>query len=106
MCLDALEERGKVVVGIAEIVELDDILTIGREISFVFRATVEEIAKLAAVAEPAALFLCPFAEPHQLDCLASRCSRKSLNLLKHSSRGCGCAFQYATVAIFRAFTFL
>ena len=65
--LDALEERGKVVVGIAEIVEFDDILTIGREISFVFRATVEEIAKLAAVAEPAALFLRPLAESYQLD---------------------------------------
>ena len=65
--LDALEERGKVVVGIAEIVELDDILTIGREISFVFRATVEEIAKLAAVAKPAALFLRPLAESYQLD---------------------------------------
>ena len=95
MCLDALKERGEVVVGIAEIVELDDILTIGREISFVFRATVEEIAKLAAVAEPATLLFSPLAEPHQLDCLASRCSRKSLNLLKDSSRESGCALQYA-----------
>ena len=106
MCLDALEERSKVVIGISEIVEFDDILTIGREIRLVLRASVEEIAKLAAVAEPAALFLCPLAEPYLLDCLTSRCSRKSFNLLKHSSRGCGCAFQYATVAIFRAFTFL
>ena len=93
--LDALEERGKVIVGIAEIIEFDDILTIGREISLVFRASVEEITKLAAVAEPAALFLRPLAEPHQLDCLASRCSRKSLNLLKDSSRESGCALQYA-----------
>ena len=67
VCLDALEERGKVVVGIAEIVKLDDILTIGREIRLVFRATVEEITKLAAVIEPAALFLRPLAEPYHLD---------------------------------------
>ena len=106
MCLDALEERSKVVIGISEIVEFDDILTIGREISFVFRASVEEIAKLAEVAEPAAFFFSPLAESYQLDCLASRCSRKSFNLLKHSSRGCGCAFQYATVCLIWAFTFL
>ena len=95
MCLDTLKERGEVVIGISEIVELDDILTIGREISFVFRASVEEITKLAAVAEPAALLLRPLAESYQLDCLASRCSRKSLNLLKDSSRESGCALQYA-----------
>ena len=56
--------------------------------------------------KPTALLLGPLAEPYQLDRLASRCSRKSLNLLKHSVRDCGCALQYATVAIFSAFTFL
>lgn len=95
MCLDALEERSKVVIGISEIVEFDDILTIGREIRLVLRASVEEIAKLAAVAEPATLLFSPLAEPYKLDCLASRCSRKSLNLLKDSSRESGCALQYA-----------
>ena len=95
MRLDALKERGEVIVGISEIVELDDFLAIGREVCLVLRASVEEIAKLAAVAEPATLLFSPFAEPHQLDCLASRCSRKSLNLLKDSSRESGCALQYA-----------
>ena len=106
MSLDALEERSKVVIGISEIVEFDDILTIGREIRLVLRASVEEITKLAAVAEPAALLLCPLAESYQVDCLASRCSRKSLNLLKHSSRESGCASQYAILCLILAFTIL
>ena len=65
--LDALEKRGEVIIGISEIVELDDILTIGREISLVFRASVKEVAELVAVAELAALLLGSFAEPYQLD---------------------------------------
>ena len=62
--------------------------------------------KQAMVIEPTPLLLCPFLEPYQLDCLASRCSRKSLNLLKDSARESGCAFQYAIVAFISAFTFL
>ena len=60
----------------------------------------------AAVFKPAALFLCPLAKSYQLDRLASRCSRKSFNLFKDSSRGFGCCIQYATLAFFSAFTFL
>ena len=32
-------------------------------------------------------------KPYQLDRFASRCSRKSLNLLKDSLRDCGCSCQ-------------
>ena len=52
------------------------------------------------------LFLSQLAKPYQLDRLASRCSRKSLNLFKDSSRDLGCCLQYVTLAIFSAFTFL
>ena len=106
VCLDTLKKRGEVIVGIPEIVEFDDFSTVVRKISLVLRPAVEEVAELTAVAEPAALLLGPFAEPYQLDCLASRCSRKSLNLLKDSVRESGCASQYAIFAIFLAFAFL
>ena len=77
-----------------------------RQVDFILRATVNVIAKLATVFVPAALFLCPFLESYQLDCLASRCSRKSFNLLKDSERDNGCFIQYAILASFSAFTFL
>jgi hypothetical protein len=58
----ALEERRKVVIGIAEIVEFDNFRTVGREIDFVFGASVEEITKLTTVFKPVALLLCPLFE--------------------------------------------
>ena len=67
MCLDTLKERSKVIVRISEIVKLNDFFMVGREISLILRPTVEEIAELTAVVEPAALFLCPLAKSYQLD---------------------------------------
>lgn len=67
VCLDTLEERGEVVIGITEIVQFDDVRTVGREIRLILRPTVEEIAKLAVVAEPTTFLLGPLAEPYQLD---------------------------------------
>ena len=67
---------------------------------------INEVTKQTAVIVPTALLLCPFTESYQLDRFASRCSRKSFNLLKDSVRESGCAFQYAMLACFSAFTFL
>ena len=72
----------------------------------ILRTTINEVTKLAMITEPVTLLLCPLLKPYQLDSFASRCSRKSLNLLKHSSRESGCALQYAIVCLIWAFTFL
>lgn len=48
----------------------------------------------------------PLLESYQLDWLASRCSRKSFNLLKDSLRESGCAFQYSTFCLILALAFL
>ena len=102
----ALKERSKVVIRVTEIIQFYDFLGVWRQINFIFRSTINEVTKLTAVIKPAAMFLCPFTEPYQLDRFASRCSRKSLNLFKDSSRGFGCCIQYATLFLISAFTFL
>ena len=89
----AFKERSKVIVRVSEIVQFDDLHRIWRQIHFILRPTVEEIPKQVCIFIPTALLLCPLFEFYQLDRLASRCSRKSLNLLKDSSRNSGCAFQ-------------
>ena len=67
VCLDTLEKRCKIVIGIAEIIQLNDFRALGREIDFVLGTSVEEVAKLAAVGKPAALLLGPLTKPYQLD---------------------------------------
>ena len=61
---------------------------------------------MVAILKPIALFFSPLTKPYQLDRFTRRCSRKSLNLFKDSSRDFGCCLQYVTLAIFSAFTFL
>ena len=93
MRFNTFEERCQIIVGITEVIQFDDLLTICRQIGFVFRPSVKEITEQAAVIEPAPLLLSPLFEPYQLDRFASRCSRKILNLLKDSLRDCGCSCQ-------------
>ena len=93
MRFNTFEERCQIIVGITEVIQFDDLLTIYRKIGLVFRPSVKEITEQAAVIEPAPLLLSPLLEPYQLDRFASRCSRKSLNLLKDSLRDCGCSCQ-------------
>ena len=67
MCLNAFKERSKVIVGIAEIIKFDNLFTFRRKISLILRAAIKEVTKLATVAKPATLLLCPSTEPYQLD---------------------------------------
>ena len=78
-----------VVIGIAEIIQFDYCILVGRQIDFILWPTVKIVAKLATIIKPVALLLCPLLEFYQLDWAASRCSRKSFNLLKDSLRESG-----------------
>ena len=73
MRFNTFEERCQIIVGITEVIQFDDLLTICRQIGLVFRPSVKEITEQAAVIEPAPLLLSPLFEPYQLDrFLASR----------------------------------